>query len=97
MRSGSPASARAIGVLLGPRRDPSGRERSKGFGRKIDAERFLVAIEDAKLRGAYVDPAAGRVPFAERERTTATLRPRTRKDDATLLKTRCSRPSGTGC
>ena len=70
-------------------RDPAGRERSKSFARKIDAERFLVAIEDAKLRGAYVDPAAGRVPFrewAERwERTTATLRPSTRKDYATLL------------
>jgi Phage integrase, N-terminal SAM-like domain len=56
----------------------------------VDAERFLVAIEDAKLRGAYVDQAAGRVPFAEWaerwERTTATLRPSTRKDYATLLK-----------
>jgi integrase len=71
-------------------RDPSGRERSKSFARKVDAERFLVSIEDVKLRGAYVDPAAGRVPFvewAERwERTTATLRPSTRKDYATLLK-----------
>jgi Phage integrase, N-terminal SAM-like domain len=71
-------------------RDPSGRERSKSFARKVDAERFLVSIEDAKLRGAYVDPAAGRVPFAEWaerwERTTATLRPSTRKDYATLLK-----------
>jgi integrase len=56
----------------------------------VDAERFLVSIEDAKLRGAYVDPAAGEVPFrewAERwERTTATLRPSTRKDYAVLLK-----------
>jgi len=71
-------------------RDPSGRERSKSFARKVDAERFLVGIEDAKLRGAYVDPAAGKVPFrewAERwERTTATLRPSTRKDYAVLLK-----------
>jgi integrase len=71
-------------------RDPSGRERSKSFARKVDAERFLVSVEDAKLRGAYVDPAAGRVPFrewAERwERTTATLRPSTRKDYATLLR-----------
>jgi len=70
-------------------RDPSGRERSKSFTRKVDAERFLVAIEDAKLRGAYVDPTAGRVPFAEWaerwERTTATLRPSTRKDYQTLL------------
>jgi integrase len=71
-------------------RDPSGRERSKSFARKVDAERFLVGIEDAKLRGAYVDPAAGRVPFSEwAERwynTTATLRPSTRKDYGTLLK-----------
>ena len=70
-------------------RDPSGRERSKSFTRKVDAERFLVSIEDAKLRGAYVDPAAGRVPFAEWAerwaRTTATLRPSTRKDYETLL------------
>jgi integrase len=65
-------------------RDPSGRERPRSFARKVDAERFLVSVEDAKLRGAYVDPAAGRVPFsewAERwQRTTATLRPSTRKD-----------------
>jgi Phage integrase, N-terminal SAM-like domain len=56
----------------------------------VDAERFLVSVEDAKLRGAYVDPAAGRVAFsewAERwERTTVSLRPNTRKDYRTLLK-----------
>ena len=44
-------------------RDPAGRERSKSFTRKVDAERFLVSIEDAKLRGAYVDPQLGRVAF----------------------------------
>jgi hypothetical protein len=73
-------------------RDPSGRERSRSFARKVDAERFLVSIEDAKLRGAYVDPAAGRVPFAAwAERwfnTTATLRPSTRKDYEVLLNNR---------
>jgi integrase len=71
-------------------RDPAGRERSKSFARKIDAERFLVSVEDAKLRGAYVDPAAGRVAFSEWaewwERTTVSLRPNTRKDYRTLLK-----------
>ena len=70
-------------------RDPAGRERSKSFARKVDAERFLVAIEDAKLRGAYVDPAAGRVHFAEQaERwftTTPALRPSTRRDYRLLL------------
>jgi integrase len=70
-------------------RDPAGRERSKSFARKVDAERFLVAIEDAKLRGAYVDPAAGRIAFSEwAERwfnTTAALRPTTRRDYRKLL------------
>jgi integrase len=70
-------------------RDPSGRERSKSFARKVNAERFLVGIEDAKLRGAYVDPAAGKVLFLEWAgrwyNTTAALRPNTRKDYRTLL------------
>jgi integrase len=70
-------------------RDPSGRERARSFARKVDAERFLVAIEDAKLRGAYVDPAAGKVPFSEwAERwykTTAALRHTTRRDYRKLL------------
>ena len=70
-------------------RDPAGRERSKSFTRKVDAERFLVSIEDAKLRGAYVDPAAGRVSFSEwAERwylTTAHLKPSTRHEYRMLL------------
>jgi integrase len=70
-------------------RDPSGRERAKSFARKVDAERFLVGIEDAKLRGAYVDPAAGRIGFGEwAERwyaTTAHLKPSTRRDYRMLL------------
>jgi hypothetical protein len=63
-------------------RDPVGRQRSKCFARKVDAERFLLGVEDAKMRGAYVDPAAGRVNFGEwAERwykTTAGLKPSTR-------------------
>jgi site-specific recombinase XerC len=55
----------------------------------VDAERFLVSVEDAKLRGAYVDPAAGRVSFSEwAERwynTTAALRHTTRRDYRKLL------------
>jgi integrase len=70
-------------------RDPSGRERSKSFARKADAERFLVSVEDAKLRGAYVDPAAGKIAFSEwAERwfnTTAALRHTTRRDYRKLL------------
>jgi hypothetical protein len=42
-------------------RDPSGRQRNKTFKRKIDAERYLTSIENAKLTGQYVDPARSRV------------------------------------
>jgi hypothetical protein len=70
-------------------RDPAGRQRTKSFARKIDAERFLLGVEDAKLRGAYVDPAAGRVNFGEwAERwykTTAGLKPSTRHTYRQLL------------
>jgi integrase len=70
-------------------RDPAGRQRSKSFARKLDAERFLLSVEDAKLRGAYVDPAAGRANFGEwAERwykTTAGLKPSTRHTYRQLL------------
>ena len=46
-------------------RDPDGRERSRTFGRRIDAERWLTSVEHAKLSGGYVDPANGRVRFDE--------------------------------
>lgn len=37
-------------------RDPSGRQRTKTFDRKLDAERFVTTTEARKLAGAYVDP-----------------------------------------
>jgi hypothetical protein len=46
-------------------RTPDGGSRSKVFPRRVDAERFLIQLEQAKLRGAYVDPAAGRVLLSE--------------------------------
>jgi integrase len=42
-------------------RDPSGKQRNRTFARKIDAERYLTSIENAKLTGQYVDPARSRV------------------------------------
>jgi hypothetical protein len=45
--------------------DPEGRQRSRTFARKLDAERFLATVETDKLRGAYVDPDAGRVTLRE--------------------------------
>lgn len=46
---------------------PDGRERSESFPdrKKRAAEDFLATVEADKLRGTYVDPAAGRKPFAE--------------------------------
>jgi integrase len=53
-------------------RDPTGAQRSKNFGRRIDAERFLTTVEARKLAGAYIDPRAGRVRLGElTEQTTA--------------------------
>lgn len=63
-------------------RDPTGKLRGKVFGRKLDADRFALQVESSKLQGAYVDPAAGKVAFAEwAERwfkTTAARKPSTR-------------------
>ena len=41
-------------------RGPDGRERSKTFDRKLDADRWLATVEGDKVRGSWVDPAAGR-------------------------------------
>lgn len=38
-------------------RDPAGQQRTKTFDRKVDAERFIVTVESAKMVGAFVDPA----------------------------------------
>lgn len=46
--------------------DPDGRERSKSFARKSDAERFLTEVEHSKIAGSYLDPDAGRVTLTSR-------------------------------
>jgi integrase len=65
--------------------DPTGRERSRSFSRKVDAERFLTTVESGKLQGTWTDPARGKVTFAawlETWWTTAAdLRPSTRARD----------------
>jgi integrase len=70
-------------------RDPAGRQRSKVFTRKTNAEDWLHANETAKQDRRWVDPAAGRERFGEwAERwyaTTAALRPTTRRDYRVLL------------
>jgi integrase len=71
-------------------RDPAGRERSKSFSRKVDAERWLAEIEHAKTRGSWTDPALGKVRFSNWLTawwaTTTNLRPTTRARDETLLR-----------
>ncbi|KAA3636521.1 MAG: site-specific integrase [Armatimonadetes bacterium] len=46
-------------------RDPAGRQRSKNFDRKIDAERYLLAMETDKLRGRYTDPRLAKTALGE--------------------------------
>jgi integrase len=71
-------------------RDPAGRERSKSFRRKADAERWLAEIEHAKGRGTWTDPALGRTRFddwlASWWATTTNLRPTTRTRDELVLR-----------
>jgi hypothetical protein len=66
-------------------RDPAGRQRSRVFTRKADAQRFLSETENAKLKGTWTDPALGRVRFgewlAEWWATTTNLRPSTAARD----------------
>ncbi len=44
---------------------PDGRRRTKSFARKAEAERWLRTEVAAIDRGAWVDPAAGKVAFRE--------------------------------
>lgn len=42
---------------------PDGRQHSKSFTRKVDAERWLKVSEAESLTGRWLDPAAGAEPF----------------------------------
>lgn len=46
-------------------RDPSGRERTRNFTRKGDAQEFLDRQRSDVLRGDWVDPDAGRITIRE--------------------------------
>ena len=64
-------------------RAPDGRERSKTFTRRVDAERWLTSTSADVLRGDWIDPKLGRMTFREWEErwetTIVHLRPRTRE------------------
>ena len=60
-------------------RDPAGEQRSRNFGRKVDAERFAATTEADKVRGEWIDPSRGKTTVAElAERWEATRRDRAR-------------------
>jgi len=71
-------------------RDPAGRQRTKVFDRKIDAERYLTTTEAAKLSGSYVDPRRAAVTvgeFAKKWKAAqAHLKPSTCERYASLLR-----------
>ncbi len=45
-------------------RDAAGKEHSRHFPRKLDAQRWLDEVTTSVVTGQYVDPKAGRVTFA---------------------------------
>lgn len=72
---------------------PDGKERSRSFTRKVDAERFLASTEAGKLRGEWTDPALAKMRLDEwSERWLAsvrpTLKPKTAETYASLLRSR---------
>lgn len=54
--------------------DPEGRERTKAFAKKGDADRFGTRMESDKLRGEYIDPHAGRTTVDALARKWLSLR-----------------------
>lgn len=46
-------------------RDPAGKQRTKTFNRKVDAEQFVTTTEASKLTGSYVDVRAAARTFAD--------------------------------
>jgi integrase len=70
-------------------RAPDGRERSRTFTRRVDAERFLATVEVDKARGSWTDPQAARLTFAEwveRYEATTHKRPTTSARDRAVLR-----------
>ena len=46
-------------------RDPSGQQRERRFGRKVDAQRWLDEQTASHVTGTYVDPTLGRVTVGD--------------------------------
>jgi hypothetical protein len=77
--------------------DPEGQERTRTFARKQDAERLVVTVRADVLRGAYVDPDAGKVTsaaFAERWLAAQTFDESSREATELRLRRHASRHFG---
>jgi len=72
-------------------RDPSGREHSRHFDRKLDATRWLAVVETARARGEWVDPDRARIRVEDWAptwlATKSHLRPKTRLAYESVLRT----------
>ncbi|MGH2719701.1 MAG: tyrosine-type recombinase/integrase [Actinomycetota bacterium] len=72
--------------------DPGGRERSRTFPRKVDAERFLATVDADLIRGEWIDPRLGQMTFRqwaeEFEASRVNLQATTRAQHASYLRTR---------
>lgn len=70
-------------------RELSGKQRSRSFKKRIDAERFKTKIEHDLLVGTYTDPRLGHIPFSEWCRrwneSRLNLKASTRQRDESLL------------
>jgi integrase len=71
-------------------RDPDGKQRTKNFDRKVDAERFLTMLEADKLTGDWIDPKLARTNFGSWANqwlaTKVNLKPKTRVGYESLLR-----------
>lgn len=73
---------------------PDGRERSKAFERKADAEAWITGQEGRKLRGEWIDPSLGKRTFSawvgEWERSIVDLRDSTLSRDLGVVRNHLS-------
>jgi integrase len=72
-------------------RGPDGRQHSKTFRRKVDAERWLRIEESGADRGEWVDPSAGQIKFSQWAETWLEgldLKPATRANYVSNLNSR---------
>ncbi len=63
-----PASRSGSGrpnILAGALPHAAGAQRNKTFARKVDAQRFLAGVENAKVVGTYVDPSLSQITLGD--------------------------------